>query len=94
MLDNKDKKWIESTLRKLHFVKWDRLICEEFKINIFGWISRKDNYKDFVDIEFDLIQKKIYLIATSSAKYAQKIAEILSVEQVTYYKAIDFFDIY
>ena len=73
-----EKVWIEETLKKLPFVKWDRYIVDEHLIEVYGWIKRsKDSYKDFVLLEFDLTKQESYYLATSSKKYSKQIAEIL-----------------
>ena len=68
---------IANVLKKLSFVNWDRYFGEE-ELTFFGWINRKkDNYKDFVTIVFD--EKGLVIsYATSSAKYTEKIAEVLN----------------
>ena len=83
MIKEANKGWIEKVLNTIPFVKWDRCI-EVYNqnqnynvINIFGWIDREDSYKDFVDLEFDLNEGKVYFISTSSKKYSKKIAEII-----------------
>ena len=66
---------IANVLRKLHFVNWDRYFGEGDCLTFFGWINRKDSYKDFVTLEF---HGKDLGYATSSAKYTKQIAEILN----------------
>jgi len=81
IIDQKNKEWIEKVLSDLYFVNWDRFFvnryADTYVINIFGWIDREDSYKDFIDLEFDIHKQEVYFIATSSAKYTQKIAKIL-----------------
>ena len=80
-MKKKIEEWIEKTLNKLPFVKWDRFIEDQEAnlIEMYGWIDReKDNYKDFVLLEFNLTKKEVYFIATSNDKYSKKIAEILN----------------
>ncbi len=42
------KFWME----KFPFVKWDRFIESKLHYQVFGWIDREDNYKDFMLIIF------------------------------------------
>lgn len=74
------KDWIEKTLEKLPFVRWDRYIedKDDNLIEMYGWIDREDDYKDFVLLEFNLNKKEVYFVATSSDKYSEQIAEILN----------------
>ena len=51
---------------------------EENLLEIYGWIDREDNYKDFVLLEFDLTTKEAYCLATSSSKYSKKISKLLN----------------
>lgn len=69
---------ITNVLKKLWFVKWDRYFEYESGESFFGWIDReKDNYKDFVLLDF--VGKELNF-ATSSKKYSKEIAEILNQE--------------
>jgi len=80
-MNEKKKLWIEKTLSDLPFVNWDRFLDLRFEENrvlhVFGWIKREDSYKDFVSLEFDVVNQKVFFIATSSKKYSKRIAEIL-----------------
>ena len=77
------KKYVEKQLEKLDFVEWDRFT--EFTnsdgvkfYRVFGWIEReKDEYKDFVNLEFQGNPESVLFLGTSSKKYSQKIEEIL-----------------
>ncbi len=74
------KKVIENVLEKLPFVKWDRYFGEDGCWTFFGWIDReKDNYKDFVTLDFHLENRDLVIsYATSSAERTEEIAEILN----------------
>lgn len=91
------KNWIENTLKKLPFVSWDRYIEDKDKknnlIEVYGWIERDNNYKDFVLLEFDLNKKQVYFIATSSDRYSKEIAEILNSPHPGCIRVEDNFDV-
>lgn len=76
------KQWIEQTLDKLPFVEWDRFTHWEFDdgnqlCRVYGWIERdKDQYKDFVLIDFWKDDQEFNVI-TSSERYSEQITEIL-----------------
>lgn len=69
-----EKRKILEVLKKLSFVKWDRYFGEGYELTFFGWIDRKDNYKDFMVLDF--CAEPVWF-ATSSAEYSAKIAEML-----------------
>lgn len=74
----KHKAWIESKLRDLSFVQWDRYYSYGHDIAFYGWIDReKDQYKDFVVVILDNENRSVRGYHTSSAKYTERIAEIL-----------------
>jgi hypothetical protein len=73
------KPWIESTLRELGFVEWDRYYSYGSDLAFFGWIDREDQYKDFVVVVLDNQNRLIRGYHTSSAEYTEKIAEILDI---------------
>lgn len=78
------KKWIEHTLNKFNFVRWDRYIAysEMPVILVYGWINREqDNYKDFLVLEFNYSIKKVYFTASSSEKYSKEICKILDLKK-------------
>jgi len=70
-----DKKPFARVLKRLDFVSWDRYFGEGDNLTFFGWIGRKDGYKDFVVLDFSI--KPIWF-ATSSKKYSSKIADLLN----------------
>lgn len=81
-MNHNQKFWIEQTLRKLPFVKWDRFTQWEFEdielMRVFGWIDREsDSYKDFVVLEFDLTAQFTFFVCTSSAKHSAEISRII-----------------
>ncbi|MEK6878281.1 MAG: hypothetical protein AABY22_01665 [Nanoarchaeota archaeon] len=70
--------WITKSLNKLIYVEWDRYFEYKGGLVCFGWIDReKDNYKDFVTLEFNTESKGLVMFTTSSALYSKDIAEIL-----------------
>ena len=74
-MELKKKKVIENVLAKLSFINWDRYFGEGNNLTFFGWIDRKDKYKDFVVLDFS--GENIWF-ATSSKKYSREIADILN----------------
>lgn len=73
-----DKVKITNILKKFNFVNWDRYYGAEGSWSFYGWIEReKDNYKDFILIEFDNNNEVVYH-GTSSKKHTREIAEILN----------------
>ena len=79
-MDNHIRKLVANVLKKLDFVNWDRYFGENGCWTFFGWIDReKDNYKDFVTLDFQLEKNDILIsYATSSAERTEEIAEILN----------------
>ena len=76
-------KWIKKIMNKLPFVDWDRFIDLDDFIEVYGWIDReKDNYKDFVLLEFDMKKKVGYCLATSSSKYSKEICKLLGEKHI------------
>lgn len=73
-MDIEDKTYFESILEKLDFVNWDRYFGEGENLVFFGWIKRKDNYKDFVVLDFSVLP---VWFATSSKEHSKKIGELL-----------------
>lgn len=76
-MDRLHKARIEWWLTNLPFVKWDRYTDNQDNINIYGWIDRKDQYKDFMLIKYNKQEKTIVAWTTSSAEYDPKIKEIM-----------------
>ncbi len=70
-----NRETIIQTLKKFDFVMWDRYFGECESLTFYGWIERKDKYKDFLILDFGV--KPIWW-ATSSEKYSKKIAEMLN----------------
>lgn len=80
---NRDQKFkIEKKLILLQFVEWDRYIESKSSITVFGWIKRKDKYKDFIIIEFDTVNYDINVWNTSSAKFSNIISELIDINNV------------
>lgn len=99
-MEKVERLWIQSVLRKLEFVQWDRYYTfPKFgSLTVFGWIKReKDKYKDFVILEFTLLPNKnpscVYFLGTSSAEYSERIANILGSEHAKCVRVEDTFDI-
>lgn len=68
---------VRNTLKKLPFVKWDRWVETPMGIQVYGWIERKDSYKDFVLISFE---STLYWFTTSSALRTKEISELLGMD--------------
>ena len=72
----KNKDWVESKLRKLDFIKWDRYYTFGTNLAFFGWIERRqDEYKDFAVIVLNHNQKRLAGYHCSSPEYSSKIGE-------------------
>ncbi len=77
-MNREQKNWIELQLRKLPFVKWDRFFSysNEECIFVFGWIDReKDNYKDYVSLEINVLDRNVIFCSTSNALRSKEIAD-------------------
>ncbi|KKN48611.1 hypothetical protein LCGC14_0651100 [marine sediment metagenome] len=76
---NREQKFkIEKKLMGLPYVNWDRYFDAENNITVFGWINReKDNYKDFVYIEFGKPDYDVSAWGTSSKEYSEAIHKIV-----------------
>jgi len=86
------KAWVESTLRELSFVEWDRYYTWKQGVVVYGWIDREqDQYKDFVSIEFNTRSRIIVRFDTSSEKYSEKIADILDINHSDCFRVEDKF---
>lgn len=81
------KEIMQEDMEKLPFVNWDRFFEDGWDLEVFGWIDREYNYKDFVSLRYDYDsklsrqnRKKTWLLdfSTSSAKYSKEITEILT----------------
>lgn len=60
-------------LKKMSFVNWDRYIGDTY----YGWIDRKDSYKDFVVVTLPTKMLGWVEFITSSKKYSKQISKIL-----------------
>lgn len=74
------KEEILKLLEKFTFVMWDRFTEEDGFYVFYGWIERKDKYKDFLVITID---GEFTWFCTSSAKYSNLIDKILSFPTVS-----------
>jgi len=72
----KNSDWIGDLLGQLPFVEWDRFTVGEMQSNqfvdVYGWIDRDDDYKDFVWTRF-WPKREIVEYTTSSDKYSEQI---------------------
>lgn len=52
----KNREWIAEQLGTASIVEWDRFIVEDHdgtqRVEVYGWINRDDDYKDFVIVRF------------------------------------------
>lgn len=70
------KEKIEAILNLFPECVWDRFSGElDGWLSFFGWISRKDNKKDFLILEFAF--GKVSIMRTSSAEYSAEFAKRL-----------------
>ena len=70
------KQRIESQLKAMPFVTWDRYVLLVDAVEIYGWIDREDSYKDFVCLFFYADGDVAY--STSSTKFSKKIHLIIN----------------
>jgi len=76
------KEWVEGKLLKCTFVKWDRFLLaedpkqDELVINVYGWIDRDDDYKDFVTVDFWTARETVGF-TTSSEEYTEQLHRLL-----------------
>lgn len=70
---------IEAMLEALYFVEWDRFTRtsdgDAAEYNFYGWIQRKDEYKDFVVLS--LLNDEDWWWITSSSKRSKQIGKIV-----------------
>lgn len=96
-IEKRNKEWVEKVLSALEFVNWDRFFEISFAshriINVFGWIDREDDYKDFVDIEFNIMRQEVTFLSTSSEEHSKKIADILGSMHIPCQRVEDNFDV-
>ena len=68
--------WISGLLADLSFVEWDRYTegvdNDQKRYDVYGWIERDDEYKDFVVLTFWLSNRHVGFI-TSSSKHSERI---------------------
>jgi len=79
-VDIKNRRWVEKKLRSLRMVEWDRYTVGDWEghqaVNVYGWIDRDDEYKDFVLVILWPEGEGIYSL-TSSAEHSEYISETL-----------------
>jgi len=68
---------ITKWLNKLPKVNWDRVSQKRGHLYIFGWIDRKDSYKDFFMIDF--VRGRPVDFCSSDTKYNLEYSRILGV---------------
>lgn len=77
----KNRRWMEGKLRAVRFVDFDRFTVGDWDgeqyVNVYGWIDREDQYKDFVLIIF-WPESEAHYFATSSAEYSEEIQRCLT----------------
>lgn len=76
IIDENYRLHIQSKLKELIFVMWDRYVYEGEIVTAFGWIGRQDAYKDFVVVKFTPVGESFQ---TSSIQYSEVIAEALGI---------------
>lgn len=68
-------------MEKLPFVNWDRFIVntKDNKIDLYGWIKRKDKHEDFVILTYEYKGDSVWdaFYSTSSKKYDKEIFKLL-----------------
>ena len=71
--------WIAKQLVKTEFVTWDRFVVDERQgnrmVDVYGWIDRQDEYKDFVWVRF-WPQNEVFEYTTSSDKHSKRLGVI------------------
>ena len=79
-MERATREWIEETLERLDMVEWDRFVVGEDPnaygryIEVYGWIDRPDEYKDFVLLTFyPDNEEQLYGFTTSSDRYTKEI---------------------
>ena len=78
-----DKKLIQTiaeTLEKFDFVQWDRFIDLPNHIQIYGWMDRVDDYKDFLLLTYRK-DTGSWGYTNSSVKNISKIKKILGIKE-------------
>ena len=77
-------KEIRVMLSRLDFVQWDRFtesLEDDQSVQVYGWIKREDQYKDFILLTFYTDDHPLYsgfAFTTSSAKRTHQISAILN----------------
>lgn len=78
-----NRQWVEDTLERVHMVEWDRFAVGNHPetgryIEVYGWIDRDDEYKDFCIIEFQPeTDENLIGYTTSSDEYTNEIYRCL-----------------
>ena len=72
----KSSEWIGDLLQQVPFVEWDRFTVGEMDgeqfVDVYGWIDRDDEYKDFVWARFWAVWEQVEY-TTSSDEYSEQI---------------------
>ena len=77
------KIYMKEDMKKLPFVKWDRFIELGNDLDVYGWIEREDEYKDFVLFKYKYVQEEDdweMSYSTSSDFYSKAIHDLLECE--------------
>ncbi len=72
------EKYLKSILNKLPEVTWDRYSKGDGYICFFGWLDRKDQHKDYVEVT--VWDDSDVSISTSSAKYSKEFSKRLGLD--------------
>lgn len=71
--EDKEQWYVESVLKSLEYVEWDRYVKHGLGIMCYGWIDREDEYMDFVVVDIDYMNEKIRGYVTSSKRFDEQI---------------------
>ena len=78
-LEPRSVTWIATQLEKVKFVTWDRFTVSERQshtlVDVYGWIDREDQYKDFVWTRF-YPDNRTFEYTTSSEERSQQLGKI------------------
>jgi len=78
-MKDEHKRFIEGILQYYNFVMWDRFIDKGDTYTVYGWIERKDAYKDFLVLHINPTKQVIDFV-TSSPEHHKLIVQPLSTE--------------
>jgi len=78
-------------MKNLSFVRWDRFVTGTNYLCVFGWIKRRDAYKDFVTLAYN--DEGLLWWQTSSALRTKEIAGIISAPHADCKRIENYFNI-